>query len=299
MRLMSGSGCAAEELIAAAVALGLVLVLEVAFEDGRRVQLPIGRAGAHGAPAVGVVHVSDDALAGEIHARAYLLAAAEKMAEVDSAVGCAAMIGGEIDGLDVGGALGDVVDETAGRSHAALDGGKPMQEFDTLLVFERHILLAGDGHAVDLKAGGEIEGKAANLVDAVVADGHVIVLDGSIVFDDIREQARDLVVEQIARNDRGGKRRVLERRAVERAHGDGFGKIVVFHFAVDDDGGGDGRRFLLRRGGTLRRGLRSRIWQGLLGILRTDNCRRGESAGQCEEGDERARLRRVTGAGGS
>ena len=94
-----GQGCAAEELIAAAVALGLVLVLEVAFEGGGGVDLPVGRARAHGAPAVGVVHIGDDALAGKIHARAHLLAAAEEMAEVDGAVGCAAMIGGEIDGL--------------------------------------------------------------------------------------------------------------------------------------------------------------------------------------------------------
>ena len=59
--------------------------------------LPVGRARAHGAPAVGVVHVGNDALAGEIEARAHLLAAAEEMAEIDSAVGRAAMIGGEID----------------------------------------------------------------------------------------------------------------------------------------------------------------------------------------------------------
>ena len=143
---------------------------------------------------------------------------------------------------DVGGALGDVVDEAAGGGHAAFDAGDALEDLDALLVFEGHILLAGDGHAVDFKAGGEIEGKAANLVDAVVADGHVIVADGGVVLHHVREQARDLVVEQIARDDGGRERGVLERRAVERAHGDGFGKIVVFDFAVDDDGGGDGSR---------------------------------------------------------
>ena len=223
--------------------------------------LPVGRARAHGAPAVGVVHVGHDALAGEIDARAHLLAAAEEMAEIDGAVGGAAMIGGEIDGLDVGRALGDVVDEAAAEATPLSTPARPLQEFDALLVFERHILLAGDGHAVDLEAGGEIEGKAANLVVAVVADGHVIVADRGIVLDHVREQARDLVVEQIARDDGGRERRVLERRAVERAHRDGFGKIVVFDFAVDDDGGGDGRGLLRgwRRGCEL---LRS--WCGLL-----------------------------------
>ena len=32
------------------------------------------------------------------------------------------------------------------------------------------------------KSGGQIEGKAANLVDAVVAHGHVIVADRGVVF---------------------------------------------------------------------------------------------------------------------
>ena len=116
-----GQRRAAQQLIAAAVALSLVLVLEVAFEGRCESNLPVGCARAHGAPAIGVVHVGDDALAGEIHSRAHLLAAAEEMAEIDGAVGGAAMIGGEIDGLNVGGTLGDVVDEAAGRGHAALD----------------------------------------------------------------------------------------------------------------------------------------------------------------------------------
>ena len=121
MLLMSGKRCAAEQLVAAAVAFSLVLVLEVAFERGGRIDLPVGRACAHGAPAVGVVHIGNNALAGEIHARAHLLAAAEEMAQIDGAVGRAAMIGGQIDGLDVGGALGDEVDEAARGGHAAFD----------------------------------------------------------------------------------------------------------------------------------------------------------------------------------
>ena len=45
--------------------------------------------------------------------RAAALAAAEEMTDIDCAEGRAAMIGGKIDGLDVGGALGDVIDEAA------------------------------------------------------------------------------------------------------------------------------------------------------------------------------------------
>ncbi len=125
--------------------------------------------------------------------------------------------------------------------------GNALEEFDLLLVFERHILLAGDSHAIDFKTGGEIEGKTANLVVAVVAHRHVIVADRGIVLDHIGKQARDLVVEQVAGHDGGRKRRFPERRAIEGAHGDGFGKIVVFDFAVHHDGGGDGRGFLLRQ----------------------------------------------------
>ena len=205
--------------------------------------------------------------AGKIHARAHLLAAAEEMAEVDSAVSCAAMIGGKIDGFNVGRPLGDVVDKPAGRGHAAFQPGDAFQEFDALLVFERHILLAGDGHAVDFKPGGEIDGKTANLVVAVVAHGHVVVVDRGIVLHHVGEQARNLVAEQIAGDDGGRKRRFLERRAVERAHGDGFGKIVVFHLAVHQDGGGDGRGFLLRRCGILRGGLRATRVAGFCGAV--------------------------------
>ena len=35
----------------------------------------------------------------------------------------------------------------------------PFTNFDTLFVFEGNILLAGNGHAVDLHAGRQIEGK--------------------------------------------------------------------------------------------------------------------------------------------
>ena len=99
------------------------------------------------------------------------------MAKIDRAEGRAAFIRRKIDGLDVGGALGDEVDEAARGGDTALHGGNALEELDLLLVFERHILLARDGHAVDFKTGGEIQRKTANLVVAVVAHRHVIVAD--------------------------------------------------------------------------------------------------------------------------
>ena len=93
---------------------------------------------------------------------------------------------------------------------------RPLRISTALLVFERDVLLAGDGEAVDLEAGGEVEGKAANLVVAVVADGDVVVADRGVVFDDVGEEAGDLVREHVAGDDDGGERGVFE-RAVSRA----------------------------------------------------------------------------------
>src|SRR5271169_4071729 len=104
------------------------------------------------------------------------------MTKIDCAESRAAMIGGQIDGLDVGGALGDEVDEAARGGDTAFDGGNAFEELYLLLVFERHILLARDGHAVDFETGGEIERKTADLVVAVVAHWHVIVAYRSIVL---------------------------------------------------------------------------------------------------------------------
>src|SRR5208337_12884 len=204
------------------------------------------------------------------------------------------MIGGQIDGLDVGRSLGDEIDEAAGGGDATFDRGNALEEFDLLLVFERHILLTGNGHAVDLETGGEIERKTANLVVAVVAHGHVIVADRGIVLHHVRKQARVLVAEQVAGDDGGRTRRLLQRGSIERAHGDGFGKIVVFGFAVHHDGGGNGRRFLLRGGGILRRRgiLRGRRrWRGFLrGSLRGQwgGQERGKADGQWEGAERRS-----------
>jgi len=65
-----GQRRAAEQLIAAAVAFGFVLVLKVAFESCFGGGFPVGGARADSAPAVGVVHIGNDPFARQVDARA-------------------------------------------------------------------------------------------------------------------------------------------------------------------------------------------------------------------------------------
>ena len=97
--------------------------------------------------------------------------------------------------MDEGCALGGEVNgATAGR-YTGFNPGQAVEYFDGLLVFEGNVLLARDREPIDLQPGGEVDGKAADFVVAVVADGDVVVTDGGVVFDDVREEARDLVRE--------------------------------------------------------------------------------------------------------
>ena len=73
-----------------------------------------------------------------------------------------------------------------------------------------------------------------------------IVTNGSVVLNHVREQTRNLVVEQVACDDGRRNRRALKLATIQSSHGNGFWKEVVFHFAMDDNGGGDARGFLLR-----------------------------------------------------
>ena len=81
--------------------------------------------------------------------------------------------------------FGHIIDYAAGGGDAAFKSGDAFHEFDALLVFERNILLAGDGHAVDLQAGGQIDGESADLVVTVVADRRVVFADGCVVLHDV------------------------------------------------------------------------------------------------------------------
>ena len=150
------------------------------------------------------------------------------------------------------------------------------EDLDALLVFEGNILLAGNGHSIDFKTSSQIEWEPADLVVAVVAHGNVIVGDRGVVFDHIGDETRDLVVEQIARDDGGREWGVKKRSAVESAHGDGVGQVIVIGLAVHDDGGGDWRE-RRRRGFLLGRwsgGLRGGYCRLSLG---EDACRNGKA----------------------
>ena len=180
-----------------------MLVFEVAIQRSFAAQLPVGRTRTHGAPTVGVVDIALNLLTGEIDARTHLFAAAEQMAQVNGSVCGSTMIGGQIDRLNCRRPLRDIVDEPAGRGHAALHARNALEKFDALLVFQRYVLFAGNRHAVDLQAGGQIDRKSANLEVAVVAHRRIILANGRVVLHHIREQARNLVCKQVARYNGG------------------------------------------------------------------------------------------------
>ena len=150
-----------------------------------------------------------------------LLLSAKQPSQVDVSVRTSALIGGQVHGLDRRRSLGDVVDQAAGRSHSAFHARDALEEFDALLVFERHVLFAGDRHAVDLEAGRKIDRKSANLKIAVIADRRIVLADRGIVLHHVGKHARNLVREQVAGHDGYRERRLAERRAIEgsRRHG--------------------------------------------------------------------------------
>ena len=87
---------------------------------------------------------------------------------------------------------GCVADHAAGRGYSALKPGNAFHNLDALLVFKGNILLARDGHAIDLQTGCEINRESADLEVAVVADGRIVFADGCVVFDDVGKETRDI-----------------------------------------------------------------------------------------------------------
>ena len=245
----------AQQLVTAAVALHLMLVLEVALQNRLRAELPVRRACAHRAPAVGVVHIALNFFAGQIHPRAHLLATAKQPPKINRAKAASSLIGGQIDGLDHRRPLGHVVNQPARGGHAALHAGNALENLDALFVFQRHILLASDGHAVDLQARGQVNRKAANLVDAVIAHRHVIVAHRGVVPHHVREQERALVAEHIARDHGDRLWRLDQWNAIQISHRDNLGKILARRFAMHHHSGRHARNLLWASGG-LGRGLR-------------------------------------------
>ena len=145
------------------------------------------------------------------------------------------MVRRQVDGLDHGWPFGDVVDEATGRCYATLQPIDALEKLDPLLVFQGHILLASDGHAVDLKASSEIDGETANLEIAVVAHWRIVLADRGVVLHQVREHARKLVGQQIAGHHCGRERRLLNRRSVQIAYREHVGKIIVLQLAVNHD----------------------------------------------------------------
>ncbi len=237
----------AQQLIPAPVAFSFMLVLEVALQNRLGAQLPIGRARAHSAPAVGVAHIACDSFAGQIHARAHLFAAAEQPPQIHSSIRAAAMIGRQIESLDSRRPLGHVVDQTARTGHAALHARNPLENLHALLVLERNVLLACDGHPVDLEAGCQVDRETANLIDAVVAHRNVIVAHRRVVLHHIGKQARNLVVQQIACHHHCRQRRLRQRCAIQRANCHRVRKVVVPGLAMHHYRRGDRSNLLRRR----------------------------------------------------
>ena len=97
------------------------------------------------------------------------------------------MIGREIERgtFAIVGLLRHVIDNAAGGGYAALKPCNAFHNFNALLVLERNVLFAGDGHAVDLKPGGEIDGKTADLEVAVVAHRRIVLADRSVILHDV------------------------------------------------------------------------------------------------------------------
>ena len=152
-----------------------MLVLKICIQHRLRRDLPVGRACAHRPPSVRIVHVGLNALAHKRHARAHLLARAKEMPQVNIGQRAATMIRRQIHRLNCCRLLGNKVNHSARGCNPALHAVNAVQDLHPLLVFERNILLPGNGHAVDLKPGGEIDRESANLVIAVISHGRVIL----------------------------------------------------------------------------------------------------------------------------
>ena len=73
---------------------------------------------------------------------------------------------------------------------------KPFEQLHLLLVFQRYILLAGDGATVDLVAAGRIQREAAYHEIFVIADGGITFSHGGVIFQHVAEQSGVLIFNQ-------------------------------------------------------------------------------------------------------
>jgi len=86
-------------------------------------------------------------------------------------------------------ALDNEVDHTARCGHACLQAGQAFQHFDAILVFQRNLRVAGNGHAILAVAGVRIELEAADGELFRIADGVVGIVDAGVELDGIAEIA--------------------------------------------------------------------------------------------------------------
>src|SRR5215469_13256816 len=89
--------------------------------------------------------------------------------------------------------FGRVVDHSAAGSDAAFQSRDAFDDFYALFVLKRDVLFSGDGQAVDLEAGREVDRESANLEIAVVSNRRIILADCGIILHDVRQHPRYLI----------------------------------------------------------------------------------------------------------
>ncbi|MNZ37956.1 hypothetical protein D3C78_554170 [compost metagenome] len=134
---------------------------------------------------------------GEVGAQAELPLTAKPAAQVGGQVALALFVGRYRYAAHILGALGHVIDQPARRRHATVQARKALEQFDLLLVLQRHVLLAGDGLAIDAVAAGGIEFEAAHVEVFVIADRGVAFADRRIALQHFAEFAYLAVLDQL------------------------------------------------------------------------------------------------------
>ena len=188
---------------------------DIGVQRGMAADLPVGGQRDEVAVAVGVLHVGVHVLVRDVDAHAE--ARRQPAAHVQRHVARAVRVGTDGGGVHVGRALADKIDQAAGSDHTGFQSGQALENLHLLLVFQRHVLLAGHAHAVEAEAGGQIQRKAADRDVLVVADRGVAVAHGGVHVAEVTERARLAIVE-LGAGDHGDRgRRVAQRRIAEAA----------------------------------------------------------------------------------
>ncbi|MNJ34842.1 hypothetical protein D3C77_295680 [compost metagenome] len=192
-----GQAGAAQQLIPRHRTLFALLVFSIQLQHGIGVDLPVERQGGEIALAVGVVNVGADVFMGEVGAHTELALTAEPAAKVGGDVAFTLLVARYRHRAHILRAFGDVVDQPAGFGNAALQPGQTLEQFDLLFVLQRHILLAGNGLAVDLVAAGGVEFETAHVEVFVVADRRIAFAHRGIALQYFAELAHLSIGQQL------------------------------------------------------------------------------------------------------